>query len=70
MLVDVELVCVYELIILSLVIVFLSTFVDCYVRRQIGAYSSQRAYILRRELADLEVALIQYTLKYLNDHVN
>lgn len=33
----------------------------------ISLYSTQRAYILRNELADLEQALVQYTLKYLKD---
>ena len=35
----------------------------------ISLYSTQRAYILRNELADLEQALVQYTLKYLKDKV-
>ena len=35
----------------------------------ISLYSTQRAYILRNELADLEQALVQYTLQYLNDKV-
>jgi len=32
---------------------------------QISLYSTQRAYVLRNELADLETALVQYTLDYL-----
>lgn len=35
----------------------------------ISLYSTQRAYILRNELADLEQALVQYTLKYLKAKV-
>ena len=35
----------------------------------ISLYSVQRAYILRNELADLEAALIKYTLNYLNEKV-
>ena len=38
--------------------------------RQIGLYSTQRAYVLKNELADLETALIRYTLNYLNEKVN
>lgn len=33
----------------------------------ISLYSTQRAYILKNELADLETALVRYTLSYLND---
>jgi len=34
----------------------------------IPLYSMQRAYILRNELADLETALVKYTLNYLSDN--
>ncbi|RNA08709.1 serine--tRNA mitochondrial-like [Brachionus plicatilis] len=37
---------------------------------QISLYSMQRSYILKKELADLETALVRYTLNYLNDQVN
>lgn len=37
--------------------------------RHIPLYSMQRAYILRNELADLETALVKYTLNYLSDNV-
>ena len=37
--------------------------------RQIGIYSTQRAYILKKELADLETALVRYTLDFLDKKV-
>ena len=36
----------------------------------LSVYSIQRAYILRKELADLENALIKYTLDFLNSKVS
>ena len=35
----------------------------------LSVYSIQRAYILKKELADLENALIKYTLDFLNSKV-
>ena len=40
-----------------------------FIYSSISLYSVQRAYILRNELADLEAALIKYTLNYLNEKV-
>lgn len=36
--------------------------------KHIALYSTQRAYILKNELADLETALVRYTLDYLNSN--
>ncbi len=40
------------------------------VHRHVSLYSTQRAYILKNELANLETALLRYTLNYLNSQVN
>ncbi len=40
-----------------------------FLNRHISLYSTQRAYILKNELADLETALVRYTLNYLNNKV-
>jgi seryl-tRNA synthetase len=36
-------------------------------KRQIGLFSTQRAYILKGDLAHLEDALVKYTLNYLQN---
>lgn len=41
----------------------------CIFNRHISHFSTQRAYILKKELADLETALVRYTLKFLADKV-
>jgi hypothetical protein len=40
-----------------------------YFKRQIGLFSTQRAYILKGDLAHLEDALVKYTLNYLQNKV-